>query len=102
MVSNTRLIQFALAQAARKQGIDAKAVIVAMLERARRNARRTGGAFLMTLADELEKFLNDPKVLKISVAPSPPFPFHRFQPMSGANKQDSLVRALNLKVEANR
>lgn len=102
VLSNTRLIQFALAAAARKQGIDAKAVIVAMLNKARRNARRTGGAFLMTLADELEKFLNDPKVLKISVAPSPPFPFHRFQLMSWANKPDSLVRALNLKVEANR
>ena len=102
VVSNTRLIQSVLAQAARKQGIDAKAMIMAMLNEVRRNAERTGSAFLKTLADELEKFLNDPKVLKISVAPPAPLPFHRVQQLSKAKAPEPLIRALNLKVEVNR
>lgn len=102
VLSNTRLIQLSLAAAARKQGIGARAVIAAMLDQARRTARRSGSAFLKSLADELEKFLDDPKTLKITVAPAPPFPFHRFQRLFGANAPGSLVRALNLKVEANR
>jgi hypothetical protein len=102
VVTNTRLIQSALAQAAKKQGIDTKAMIMAMLNEVRRNAERNGSAFLKTLADELEKFLNDPKVLKISVAPSPPLPFHRVQQLSKAKAPEPLIRALNLKVEANR
>jgi len=102
VVSNSRLIQLILAQAAKKQGIDAKAVIVAMLNGVRRDAGRNGNAFLKTLADELEKFLNDPKTLKISVAPSPPLAFHRWQQLSKARKPGPLIRALNLKVEANR
>jgi hypothetical protein len=102
VVSNTRLIQLSLAEAARKQGIDTKAMMMAMLNEVRRNAGRTGSAFFKTLAEELEKFLNDPKVLKISVAPSAPLPFHRVQRMSKDKAPGPLIRALNLKVEANR
>lgn len=102
VLSNTRLVQLSLAQAARSQGIDAKAMIAAMLDQMRMSAQRTGNGFLATLADELETFLNDPKVLKISVDPKPPLPFHRWQQLSRAQRPGPLVRALNLKVEANR
>ncbi len=102
VVSNTRLIQVGLAQAAKKQGIDAKAMMLAMLRELRRNAGSTGSAFFKTLADELEKFLNDPKVLKISVAPAPPLPFHRMQRLTQGQGPGPLIGALNLKVEANR
>ena len=77
-------------------------MILAMLDAARRNASGPGAAFLKTLADELRKFLDDPKTLKISVAPAPPLSFRRLQQLSKAKAPGPLIRALNLKVEANR
>ncbi len=102
VISNTHLVQLSLAQASRKQGIDAKAMAIAMLGAVTQNAKGADGAFFKPMADELKKFLNDPKTLKFTLAPMPPLRLRRLQKLSKGKAAGRLMRALNLKVEANR
>lgn len=102
VIRNSGLIQHALDQAARKQGIDAKAMIGAMLAQGREVGRRNNDAVLLRLLDQIAAFLADPKVLKITITPKPPLALGRFRQLASPGNPGALLRALNLTAEANR
>lgn len=98
--SNTRLVQLSLAYMERKQGIDAKALVAQLLAEARGRTAASGDVIYGRLVDELERFLADPRMLAISVAPPQPLSLSRIQSLSQGD-QGQLSRALNLKIKAN-
>lgn len=101
-LADARFIKMAMEQAQRQQGINALAMVAPMIGQFRLRAQRQGQAALLPLVDELEKFLHDPRSLKISIQPSTPVPLHVFMGSAGTRDSAWLIRTLGLKVEANR
>lgn len=101
-LANAKFIKLAMEQAERRQGVNTMAMITAMIGHARQEAERRGQTSFIPLADELEKFLLDPKSLEVTLAPPAPVPLHVFMGSAGTRDPAWLIRTLGLTVEANR
>ena len=98
-IRNHRLVQIALEQSAKEQGIEVKALIARNIAQARAQAAALGISSFIPLIDQLEKFLITPGVLTITLAPPNPLSITQIEAWS-KTEPARLVPALGLKIEA--
>ncbi len=98
-IRNHRLVQIALEQSAKEQGIEVEALIARNIAQARAQAAALGIASFIPMIDQLEKFLIHPGVLTITLTPPRPLSIAQIEEWS-KTEPARLGPALGLKIEA--